>query len=135
MFDCKILGRERNFKKGRGGFYDIDFIASTLAIEHELSFPASDIIQRLTILNHAGLLSGDDLAYLCRYAELLRALEHALRVTCGAARNSLPGSQQDLQAIHRLMQRSLSRELPWPPQLLEEMVPGIRAIFERILGV
>jgi glutamate-ammonia-ligase adenylyltransferase len=128
------VGRERNFKQGWGGFYDIDFIVGGLSIEHGLAVAACDIIARLTALRRAGLLAEQDFSSLCHYAWFLRALEHWLRVVYGAARSSLPSSTPDLQAVSRLMQPG--RELPeMLPDSLNEALRAIRTIFERIFSV
>ena len=130
------VGRERNFKKGWGGFYDIDFIASGLAVEHGVSSAASSIMARLRALRDAGLLSEDDCGCLCYYAEFLRALEHSLRLVHGSARGSLPSSEPDLQAITRLMESSLGRGLPGKlPDALAEALTTIRTAFQHIFRV
>ena len=131
------VGRERNFKKGWGGFYDIDFIASGLAVEHGVSSAASSIVARLHALRDAGLLSEDDCGCLCYYAEFLRALEHSLRLVHGSARGSLPSSEPDLRAITRLMESSLGRELPGklPDALAEALTSHTNRLSTHFQGV
>jgi glutamine synthetase adenylyltransferase len=130
------VGKERDFKKGWGGFYDIDFIASSLTVERAAAVPATDIIARLTALNHAGALRASETSALCHAAEFLRTLEHCLRMVYGSARNTLPGFEPDLEAVGKLMRASLGRELAEPlPQALERTTIAVRAIFDRILVV
>jgi glutamate-ammonia-ligase adenylyltransferase len=127
-----------NFKKGWGGYYDIDFIASTLAIEHGLRVPPCDIVARLAELARANLLSADDFAALSRQAEFLRALEHAMRLVHGGARNRLPSSHSELGAITAVMRASLGgnffrgRALP---ELVEELLAAVRDLYTRIFGM
>ena len=48
------VGNTRDFKKGWGGFYDIDFIASILTVERAAAVPPADILARLAALKGAG---------------------------------------------------------------------------------
>jgi glutamate-ammonia-ligase adenylyltransferase len=128
------VGQERDFKKGWGGFYDIDFIASSLTVERAAAVPATDIIARLAALNQAGALPASEASALRHAAEFLRTLEHCLRMVYGSARNTLPGFEPDLEAVGKLMRASLGRELAEPlPQTLEKTTIAVRAIFDRIL--
>jgi glutamate-ammonia-ligase adenylyltransferase len=130
------VGDARDFKKGRGGFYDIDFIASTLTVERGVADPATDIQTRLAALKDTALLPASEASALGRAAEFLRTLEHCLRMVHGSARKTLPGYQPDLEAIGKLMRSSLGRELREPlPQALERTTTAVRAIFARILVV
>jgi len=130
------VGKEHDFKKGRGGFYDIDFIASSLTVERAAAVPAADIIARLEALNHAGILPASEASALRHAAEFLRTLEHCLRMVYGSARNTLPGFEPDLESVGKLMRASLGRELAEPlPQALERTCIAVRSIFDHILVV
>jgi glutamate-ammonia-ligase adenylyltransferase len=130
------VGSERDFKKGWGGFYDIDFIASSLTVERAIAIPATDIVARLAALGQAGALPAAEASALCHAAEFLRTLEHCLRMVYGSARNTLPGFEPDLEAVGKLMRASLGREMAEAlPQELENTTIAVREIFDRILVV
>jgi glutamate-ammonia-ligase adenylyltransferase len=130
------VGKERDFKKGWGGFYDIDFIASSLTVERAIAIPATDIVARLSALGQAGALPAAEASALCHAAEFLRTLEHCLRMVYGSARNTLPGFEPDLAAVGKLMRASLGREVAEAlPQELENTTIAVREIFDRILVV
>ena len=85
------VANAHDFKKGWGGFYDIDFMASTLTVERAAAVPAADIVARLAALKRgwrtARLLKPP--RFPCR--GFLRTLEHCLRMVYGSARKTLPG--------------------------------------------
>jgi glutamate-ammonia-ligase adenylyltransferase len=126
----------RDFKKGWGGFYDIDFIASALTIERAAAVPAVDITARLEALCQAGILPASDASALRHAAEFLRTLEHCLRMVYGSARNTLPGFEPDMEAVGKLVRASLGWDMAAPlPQMLESTTISVRTIFDRILAV
>jgi glutamate-ammonia-ligase adenylyltransferase len=130
------VAKARDFKKGWGGFYDIDFLASTLTIERAAAVPAADIVARLAALKDAGILRGSEASALTRASGFLRTLEHCLRLVHGSARKTLPAYEPDLEAMGKLMRATLNRELREPlPEALEKTTIAVRAIFERILVV
>ncbi len=130
------VANAHDFKKGWGGFYDIDFLASTLTVERSAAVPAADIVARLAALKEAGVLRGSEASALTRAAGFLRTLEHCLRMVHGSARKTLPAYEPDLEAMGKLMRATLGRELREPlPEALEKTTIAVRAIFERILVV
>lgn len=104
--------RSLNFKTGEGGFYDIDFIASYLAVRHNLSAGSANIRERLHSLAMADLLTDEQCATLDYAAELLRTVDHVIRIVSGRARKSLPVAEHGREAVEHLTARVLDRSFP-----------------------
>jgi len=130
----KAEAGERNFKTVAGGFYDIDFIACTLLVRAGVVETRGNIRERLHGLAARGLLSDADCATLDAAAELLRTVEHVVRLVLGRARKSLPASEHARRTVESLVTRILRRELP--EGLEHEMERGfetVRAVYERVV--
>ena len=123
-----------NFKTGPGGFYDIDFIATALLVRHGLDSTHGNVRERLHGLASRGLLSDNDCATLDYAAELLRTVEHVIRLVLGRARKSLPATEHARQVTEGLAVRTLGREFPrgLEPEL-ERLTTGVREVFDRVL--
>ena len=124
-----------NFKYGRGGFYDIDFIVSALAIEGRVPLPRSDTRERLVKLRDAGLLGGADCAVLIELSVFFRTLEHSVRIVSGRSRKTLPSSEPELLALAGLVQ-SIPNGKKSPESLLEvfeTVCETVRTLYEQIL--
>jgi [glutamine synthetase] adenylyltransferase / [glutamine synthetase]-adenylyl-L-tyrosine phosphorylase len=98
-----------NFKTGRGGYYDIDFLAGALAVQQEWESSAMNIRDRLYRLAAAGLLDDGDCATLEYSAELLRVTEHSVRLHLGRSRKSLPATEQGRHIVERLTAKMMRR--------------------------
>ena len=124
-----------NFKVAPGGFYDIDFVCSYLSVLHALEEPGGNIRERLYELAEGGLLSDADCATLDHAAELLRSLEHVVRLVLGKARKALPATAHARDMTELLVGRMLQRE--FPRGLEAEIAPllrGVRAVYERVVA-
>jgi glutamate-ammonia-ligase adenylyltransferase len=99
---------KNNFKKGEGGFYDIDFIASYLLV-HSGTVVPGNIRDRLYALAGAGRLSDADCATLDYAAELLRTLDHVIRLVSGRARKVLPSAEHARQTVEQIVAGILRR--------------------------
>lgn len=93
---------KNNFKKGEGGFYDIDFIASYLLV-HSGSIVPGNIRDRLYALAAAGQISDADCATLDYAAELLRTLDHVIRLVSGRARKALPSAEHARETVEQIV--------------------------------
>jgi [glutamine synthetase] adenylyltransferase / [glutamine synthetase]-adenylyl-L-tyrosine phosphorylase len=98
----------RSFKLARGGFYDIDFLASFLMLKHQL-VAAESTDARLRRLHDSDVL-GDPLYEELRSAALLyRTMDHAVRLVTGRARPELPAAEHARHATEVLVSRILQR--------------------------
>ena len=124
-----------NFKVAPGGFYDIDFVCSYLTVIHALEEPGGNVRERLYTLAESGFLSDADCATLDHAAELLRSMEHIVRLVLGRARKSLPGTAHARETTELLVGRMLQRD--FPRGLEAELAPllrGVRAVYERVVA-
>ena len=123
-----------NFKSGSGGYYDIDFLAGALAIRQDWESSAMNIRDRLRRLAAAGALDDGDCATLEYSAELLRVVEHAVRLHLGRSRKSLPATEQGIHTVERLTSKVLRREFVGGLQAeVARIREGLRHVFDRVL--
>ena len=124
-----------NFKVAPGGFYDIDFLCSYLAVMHALEEPGGNIRERLYELAEQGWLSDADCATLDHAAELLRTLEHVVRLVLGRPRKSLPATAHAREMTESLVSRMLGRELPRGLEAeLAGLLQAVRAVYQRVVA-
>jgi glutamate-ammonia-ligase adenylyltransferase len=127
----KAEAGEPNFKTGPGGFYDIDFLASYLLLR-EGKHGAENIAQRL---QRVKALGGKDRQLLAQAAELLRVVEHAVRLVTGKPRKRLPVTAKGREAVEMLVRKSTGRELRKGLEAeLERTARAVREVWERLLG-
>jgi glutamate-ammonia-ligase adenylyltransferase len=125
---------EPNFKTTPGGFFDIDFIVSYLVVRRQASDVRGNIRVKLHQLATRGWLSDNDCATLDSAGELLRTLEHVIRLVQGRARKSLPAAEQARETTERLTARLLGRELAGGLEAeLERSFQGVRRVYERVV--
>lgn len=125
---------EVNFKTAPGAFYDIDFIVCALLVEHGIEDTRGSIRERLYGLGERGLLSDADCATLDFAAELLRTVEHVVRLVQGRARKSLPVSEHAAHTVESVVSKVLDR--PFPNGLARELegtFTSVRQVYDRVL--
>jgi glutamine synthetase adenylyltransferase len=124
----------RSFKLARGGFYDIDFLASYLMLKTVEITPESTWV-RLQKLGTAGVLERGTVEELCEAAVWYRTVDHAVRLVTGRARPELPAAEHARHAtemlVRKILQRANYEDLQ---QELEKTAQRVRAIFEQVLG-
>jgi glutamine synthetase adenylyltransferase len=98
-------------KTAAGAMYDIDFIASGLAVKHGIAVQGNTR-ERLGSLRDARALGDADFGLLEQAAEFYRVLEHAVRLATGRARKTLPVGEHARAAIEELVRRAWGRALP-----------------------
>jgi glutamate-ammonia-ligase adenylyltransferase len=124
-----------NFKTAPGGFYDIDFAVSYLLICHGTLDVEGSIREKLYALEERGLLDVNACATLDSAAELLRTLEHVVRLVVGRPRKSLPVAEQARETTERLTARFLGREFPGGLEAeLVRSAQSVRQVYEQVLG-
>jgi glutamate-ammonia-ligase adenylyltransferase len=121
-----------SFKLARGGFYDIDFIASYLLLR-EASPAPGNTLDRLQHLLQKGLLDPPVFTALRDAALLYRTADHVIRLVTGRARPELPEAEHARQCVERLANTILE----WPEgegfqERLAVTAERVRSIF---LGV
>jgi [glutamine synthetase] adenylyltransferase / [glutamine synthetase]-adenylyl-L-tyrosine phosphorylase len=123
----------RSFKLARGGFYDVDFIASFLMLTHG-SIQDGNTLDRLEYLGRNGLLEPPEFRTLARATLLYRTADHVIRLVTGRARPELPEAEHARAAMEALVNRILSRPPAHDLQAeLEETQIRIRSIFEQLI--
>ena len=126
--------REKSFKTSPGGIYDIDFLAAFLLSSTASDDKNSSLRDRLWRCAAAGVLEKSDAAILDHAAELLRTVEHEVRVAVGRARRWLPATEHARHVTERLVSEILGRDFP---EGLEQEVlrtcAAVRQIFDRVL--
>ena len=122
---------EISFKTSPGAVYDIDFLAALLLIRHNIADKNGTLRDRLWRCAASAQLDKSDAARLDHAAELLRTVEHVVRLVVGRARKSLPATEHARQVTDRLVAQILGREFP---QGLEDEIQRtceeVRRIFE-----
>jgi glutamate-ammonia-ligase adenylyltransferase len=126
---------ERSFKSSPGGTYDIDFLCSFLLVKHKMSDKQGSLRDRLWRCVAAGLLDKADAAALDHAAELLRTVEHVVRLAVGRARKWLPATGHAQQVTEKLAGEILRRGFPdgLEAELLRSC-GAVRTIYNRVLA-
>ena len=124
--------REKSFKTSPGGLYDIDFLAAFLLIQHGVADKNGSLRDRIWRCVAAGLLNKSDAAILDHAAELLRTVEHVVRLAGGRARKWLPATEHASQVTARLVAEILGRKFPEGlEQEILQSFAAVREIFNR----
>jgi glutamate-ammonia-ligase adenylyltransferase len=124
-----------NLKTSPGGVYDIDFITGFLLVKHAVRDLRGNLRDRLWRLAEAGALANSDAAVLDHAAELLRTVDHVIRLVMGSSKRWVPGGEHARAVTEELTCRILRRK--WECGLEEELLETmrrVRAVFERIFA-
>ena len=125
---------EKNFKTAPGGTYDIDFITSFLLVRHGISEKSGTLRDRLWRCASGGYLEKRDAARLDHAAELLRTVEHVVRLVVGRAWKWLPATEHARRVTEELTGRILERSFADGLEgELERTCMEVRGIYERVL--
>ena len=95
----------RNLKTAPGGVYDIDYLVGYLLVKHGMSGPRGNLREAILSLRQRGLLAPKDAEILDHAAELLRTVEHAIRLVLGKARKTVPSAGPARKAVEELTMR------------------------------
>jgi glutamate-ammonia-ligase adenylyltransferase len=122
-----------NLKTGAGAMYDIDFVASALAVKHAIDL-RGNTRQRLRAIWSVRLLGEAEFKLLDEAGEFYRALEHAIRLVTGRARKTLPVGEHARSAIEELAARMLGRSFAGGLESeLQRTLPAIRSLYEHLV--
>lgn len=125
--------RETNFKTSRGCIYDIDFIANYLLVKQGIAEKRGNLRDRLWRLAERGFLTKTDAAVLDHAGELLRTVDHVVRLVTGRSRKWLPTAEHARRVAETLVPRILRRSFPEGLEAeLSHTRVRVREIFERI---
>ena len=125
---------ENNFKTAPGAVYDVDFIVCYLLVKHELEEKAGNLRTRLWRLAGEGLLEKTDAAALDHAAELMRTIEHVVRIVGGKARKSPLATEYARRITAQLTGDILCRDFPQGLEAeLERSKRAVRQIYDRVL--
>lgn len=128
-------GEFDNLKTGPGGLYDIDFILGAKLIRTGSCNLQGNLRQRLQLLLERGTISEGDCRRLDRHAELLRTVEHVVRLVTGRGRQTLPVAGPMRTVCDELCSRMMQREFPEGLDItLRFALVGVREIYHRLLG-
>lgn len=123
-----------SFKLARGGFYDIDFIASYVMLR-EANLVPGNTLERLDALCQAGFLEAADFEKLREATLLYRSADHAIRLVTGRARPELPVAEHARQATEKMVGRILSTDRERDLQsILRDMQEQVRLLFTKIVS-
>ena len=103
---------EKSFKSSPGAIYDIDFLSNVLLVKHGVNDKQGSLRDRLWRCVACGVLDKADAAALDHAAELLRTVEHVVRLVVGRARKWLPATEHARQVTESLTAQILRREFP-----------------------
>jgi glutamate-ammonia-ligase adenylyltransferase len=131
----RLEPEEKNLKLSAGGIYDIDFLVSYLLIRGKARETGGSLRDRIWRCASADLLSKSDAAVLDHAAELLRTVEHVIRLVVGRALKWLPPTEHARHMTERLVGNTLGRSFAGGLEKeLEASAVLVRAIYTRVLG-
>jgi glutamate-ammonia-ligase adenylyltransferase len=126
---------EKNFKNSAGGVYDIDFITSYLLIRHGVRETGGNLRDRLWRCAEVAALSKSDAATLDHAAELLRTVEHMVRLVVGRARKWVPATEHSRRVAAELTSGVLKRQFAGGlDEELNRTLQDVRAVFDRVVA-
>jgi glutamate-ammonia-ligase adenylyltransferase len=129
-------GIEKSFKTSAGAIYDIDFLSSYLLVKHRVNNKGGSLRDRLWRCADAGVLEKADAAALDHAAELLRTVEHVVRIVVGRARKWLPATEHARQVTEKLAGQILGREFPGGLEAeLARTCGNVRGTYQHVLEV
>jgi len=122
-----------SFKQARGGFYDIDFLASCLMLRHT-SLVQGNTLDRLRHLRELRALEPAAFDALCEATMLYRTTDHVIRLVTGRARPELPEAEHARGAVEKLVNKILGQASGKDLQAqLNQAAERVRAIFEQMI--
>jgi glutamate-ammonia-ligase adenylyltransferase len=122
-----------SFKQARGGFYDIDFLASCLML-WQASLSQGNTLDRLRHLLELQALEPAAFDALCGATMLYRTTDHVIRLVTGRARPELPEAEHARGAVEKLVNKILGQEPGKDLQVqLNQTAERVRTIFEQVI--
>jgi glutamate-ammonia-ligase adenylyltransferase len=127
---------EKNFKASPGSAYDIDFLTGFLLVKNGIKNKNGSLRDRLWRCADAGLLEKQDAAALDHAGELLRTVDHVVRLVVGRRCKWLPATEHARHVTEKLTSEILGRKFQegLEPEL-DRTCREVRKVYERVLGV
>ncbi len=125
-------GAAKPLKSGAGGYYDIDFILLYWRLRHAESFYESlNTPQRIEIIRETDPAYGPELDTLLRATQVLRSLDHGVRVSSGTSAHDLPPTEWQRELLGELVSRWLPDDVAGGPlaEIVDVTRQQVRAVF------
>jgi [glutamine synthetase] adenylyltransferase / [glutamine synthetase]-adenylyl-L-tyrosine phosphorylase len=124
---------EKSFKTSPGTVYDLDFMTGFLLVKQAVANKQGTLRDRLWRCAEQGLLDKSEAAFLDHAAELLRTVEHIVRLVTGRARKWLPATEHARSVTEHLTAQILQRQFPRGLEYeLDETCRRVREIYNRL---
>jgi glutamate-ammonia-ligase adenylyltransferase len=124
----------KSIRTSAGGLYDVDFISSFLLVQHGIHPKTGTLRDRLWRCAEREVLEKRDAAVLDHAAELLRTVEHMLRLVTGRNGRWLPAAEHPRQSVEKLVSETLHCQFAEGlEQELLRTFTEVRAIYDRVI--
>ncbi|HYA24418.1 MAG TPA: hypothetical protein VEF05_09675 [Terriglobales bacterium] len=131
----EALDSENNFKTSPGAVYDIDFLCGFLLVRHGIRNKNGTLRDRIWRCAEAALLSKEDAAVLDHAGELLRTVDHVVRLIVGRPFKWLPATEHARHATEKLASEILGRKFHDGLEAeLDRTCRAVRTIYIRVLA-
>lgn len=125
----------KSLRTSAGALYDIDFLSSFLLVKHAIRLKTGSLRDRLWRCSGAGVLDKREAGVLDHAAELLRTVEHVVRLVTGRNGRWIPSAEHARQAVETLAARILHREFSdGLEQELFRTFSNVRTIYDRVVS-
>lgn len=130
----ELLVPPSNTKTAPGGYYDVEFVVSSVLLRNRMAIPpGTNIAGRIKALHSAGLMAVEDALILRDGAAFLRSVDHAVRLVRGKAAPGLPEHVGHAAAIEDLARRwELTRAGESLSTRLRDIQQQVRAAYHRL---
>ena len=126
---------EKSFKSSPGAIYDLDFITGFLLIKHAVPNKPGTLRDRLWRCAEQGLLERSEAAVLDHAAELLRTVEHVVRLVSGRARKWLPATEHARSTAEKLTGQILQQRFVRGLECeFDETCRRVREVYGRLMS-
>jgi [glutamine synthetase] adenylyltransferase / [glutamine synthetase]-adenylyl-L-tyrosine phosphorylase len=123
----------KNLKTASGGTYDVDFLVNFILVKHSIHQKQGTLRDRLWRCADVGLIGKSDASELDHATELLRTIEHAIRLVSGRAYKWLPPTEHARKVTEKLTGRILGRKFTNSLESeLEQVLARTREIYRKL---
>ncbi|HEY7098021.1 MAG TPA: hypothetical protein VH437_14945 [Terriglobales bacterium] len=124
-----------SLKNSAGAIYDVDFLTGYLLIKHSLPNKGGTLRDRLWRCAASGLINKSDAAVLDHATELLRTVEHVVRLVVGRPSKWLPSTEYAYRMTEKLASQILRRDFSDGLEAeLQRSCSQVRAIYMRVFS-
>jgi glutamate-ammonia-ligase adenylyltransferase len=132
----EVVVRSSNTKTAPGGYYDVDFAVSYTRLRRRVeAAPGANMAEQIAALQAAGAVATEDAAVLREGANLLRSIDHVIRLVTGKAPGGLPDNSIQAEIAESVVRRwHLLAEGETLPAKLLETRQRVRSVYRRLVG-